>query len=327
MNIEQSMWVEKYRPQRLEEMVLPDEYRHSFKECIEKGDIGNLLFFGPAGGGKTALARILTGKNGVLKVRDNLLEVNGSSKECRSINFVDQVIEPFLKIPPAGKDKWRIVYIDECDNMTPDAFKSLRGVIEKYQVKFGRFIFTCNYVSKLPDPLRSRFQEYAFKRVPIDFVTNYVRNILESENVKYDPKDLKFLVSGLYPDVRKIVNQLQRSSYNGKMNINRDAIYSIKKLMISSIVEIVDAIQNNQSSKINKSLIKVIELATKSETDFRSIYENLFESNKIPIPVKIIINEYANKHADSFIPAQHFIAMVFKSIKVMQDYAEKSRRS
>jgi len=121
VNIINSLWVECYRPKKIEEVILPDEYRINFDEYIAKREIPNLIFSGSPGSGKTCVAAILTSKNGVLSYRsDNLLEINGSSKDSRGISFVNDVIEPFIKIPPAGNDKHKIVFIDEADFLCLD---------------------------------------------------------------------------------------------------------------------------------------------------------------------------------------------------------------
>ena len=185
MDIVNALWVEKYRPKKLEDLVLPESYRLDFEKCIKNKNIGNIIFAGPPGSGKTTIARILASRRGVLNhPSDNLLEMNGSSKESRGINFVDQVIEPFLKIPPAGKDNFKIVFIDEADFLTDASFKSLRGIIEAYHEQ-NRFVLTCNYLSKIPDPVQSRFQTYMFKQMPIDFVVDYYKKMLDTENIKY----------------------------------------------------------------------------------------------------------------------------------------------
>ena len=210
-DIIESLWIEKYRPKKLDDLVLPEQYMNDFRKIIERGSLPNLLLSGPPGGGKSTLARVLCSKHGVLQnKKDNLLYINGSARKSRGIGFVDDVIEPFLKHPPS-RDDFRVVFIDEADNLTGDSYNSLRAVIEKYHVAYGRFIFTCNYISKIPDAIQSRFIQYIFRQIPKDFIFDYCIKILMSENIEYVDKDVKMIVNNLYPDVRKIVNVVQRS--------------------------------------------------------------------------------------------------------------------
>jgi len=321
VDIVNALWVEKYRPKKLEDLVLPVSYRLDFEKCIKNKNIGNIIFAGPPGSGKTTIARILASRRGVLNhPSDNLLEMNGSSKESRGINFVDQVIEPFLKIPPAGKDNFKIVFIDEADFLTDASFKSLRGIIEAYHEQ-NRFVLTCNYLSKIPDPVQSRFQTYMFKQMPIDFVVDYYKKMLDTENIKYSEDDIKYIIDGVYPDVRKGVQILQQSSHSGTLKINRNISLTNEKSIIGSVIEIVNYIKNDEVPKINKSVNDILSIVSNEyDLDFRSIYSSLFYRNEVPVNVKIIVNKYTNTHGDCLIPSMHFMAMIFEVIKSLQEY-------
>ena len=110
INITNSLWVERYRPKKLEKLVLPENYKKDFESGIQKNEIPHLLFSGPPGSGKTCIAQILTSKEGIIQNKaDNVLEVDGSAKETRGITFVQDVIEQYLKIPPANPDKYPII--------------------------------------------------------------------------------------------------------------------------------------------------------------------------------------------------------------------------
>ena len=269
----------------------------------------------------TTIARILTSKNGILaNPNENLLFINGSSKSTRGIKFVDEVIEPFLKIPPAGKDKQKVVLIDEADGLTSDAIDSLRGVINKYS-SYGRFIFTCNYVSKISDPLMSRFSAatYEFKTVPVESVIEHCKKILVKEEITFDEKDLAHICKTLYPDTRKIIGVLQKHSKTGQLEVDRNAVLNNEKFIISSVVEMITSL-NNKQQKTGVILGGIVKALEDQDVDYRNIYSELFSRKEIPANCKIVINRYANTHSDCFIPHMHFMSMCFDIGKTIQDY-------
>ena len=323
MNITNSIWVERYRPKKIEEIVLPDEYMTDFKINIQKREISHLLFSGPPGSGKTCVAQIFCSKYGIIQnPRDNVLLVDGSSKECRGITYVQDVIEQYLKVPPALPDKLKIVFIDEADQLTDASFKSLRHVMEKYS-KQGRFILTCNYISKIEDAVDSRCQHYVFKQMPTEFVFNYCKGILEKESIQFDEKDVNYVISNFYPDIRKIVGQLQRRSATGKFILDRSNILTSEKILISYFVEVVNFIQNGEDHKINGVINNIVKLLGELDLDFRTIYSDLFfRVTTIPTTAKIIINKYGNSHNDCLLPPMHFMAMVFEVIQGLQKYKQ-----
>jgi len=315
-----TLWVEKYRPKTLEELILPGNYKKEFEENIKRKDIGNLLLYGPPGSGKSSIALILASPNGILNFPEsNLLMINGSARESRGIGCVDTVIEPFCKFPPSGDDKLKIVFIDESDYFTDQAIHSLRYIIEKFS-KYVRFIFTCNYVSKIPEAIYSRTQAYEFKQMPKEYVNKYCLDILEKENIENKKEDIEFVVNSLYPDIRRIVNCLQKNSLTGKLTVSKESVFTNETVIMGLIIEIINFVNENKQDKVNICLSNIVKVLNNYDMDFRGIYSNLFFNKDIPANCKIIINRYSNGHGDCLIPQMHFMAMIFEIIKTLIDY-------
>ena len=210
---------EKYRPQVIDDCILPDETKKTFKEFVEKGEIPNLLLAGPPGIGKTTIAKALCNELGV-----DFYVINGSD-EGRFLDTVRNQAKNFASTVSlsASDSKHKVIIIDEADNTTHDVQLLLRANIEAFYNNC-RFIFTCNFKNKIIEPLHSRCAvvEFGIKgkdkpKLAAQFF-NRLRTILEEENIEYDQKVLVELINKHFPDWRRVLNECQRYSVGGKID-------------------------------------------------------------------------------------------------------------
>lgn len=309
------LWVHKYRVKNIDDLILSENQKIKFNEYIEKKEIPHILIYGDPGSGKSSLCQILIQIGIIVYNKDNILHFNGSTKLSRSISFIDEIVEPYLKSTPIGSDKIKIVYIDEADRMTPQSFDAYRGIIETYE-KNNRFLLTANNISSFPDAFLSRFQTFKFNKIPINYVIEYCQNILKNENIEYNNNDLNFIVKELYPDVRKIVNTLEKNTIKDKLILDANSNLTIEKELIDNIIELIFSVKREEKEKINKYINTVVQiLDDNNDLDFKNVYESLFFNNQIPVPAKIVINEFSNSHNNYSVPKMHIMSMIFKIIK------------
>ncbi len=212
------LWVEKYRPKTIEECILPDNIKETFRQFLNKGEIPNLLLTGPAGVGKTTVAKALCEQLGC----DYIL-INGSD-EGRFLDTVRGQAKNFAStMSLSASSNHKVIIIDEADNTTHDVQLLLRSNIEAFH-KNCRFIFTCNYKNKIIEPLHSRCSvvEFSIKgkekaEIQVSFFDRIVR-ILEGEGIKFDKKVLAQLINKHFPDWRRVLNELQRYSVGGTID-------------------------------------------------------------------------------------------------------------
>jgi DNA polymerase III delta prime subunit len=215
---EEFLWVEKYRPNKIEDCILDESIKDTFLEFSKRGEIPNLLLAGPAGVGKTTIAKALCNELG-----SDFYVINGSD-EGRFLDTVRNNAKNFAStLSLTSTAKHKVIIIDEADNTTHDVQLLLRASIEEFAGNC-RFIFTCNYKNKIIEPLHSRcavveFGYPAAKRPAIaSKFFNRLRTILEAENVEYNPKVLVELINKHFPDWRRVLNECQRYAVGGKID-------------------------------------------------------------------------------------------------------------
>jgi replication factor C small subunit len=215
-------WVEKYRPKTLDEVVGQDHIIQRLKRYIEEGSMPNLMFTGPAGVGKTttalALAKSVLGEYW----RQNFLELNAS--DARGIDTVRKDIKNFCRLKAVGAP-FRLIFLDEVDNMTKDAQHALRREMEMY-TKTSSFILSCNYSSKIIDPIQSRCAIFRFTPIKGYQIIKRLEKIAELENIKTNPGALESIVYFAEGDLRRAVNILQASSTIEK-EITEESVYEV----------------------------------------------------------------------------------------------------
>ncbi|MCK5015493.1 MAG: AAA family ATPase [Candidatus Peribacteraceae bacterium] len=309
--VEKYLWVEKYRPQTVDDMILQDEYRQMFNKFINEKEIPHLLFHGPPGSGKTAMAKILI--KSMVKDKNDVLSFNGSTST--GIDIVRDSIEDFLKTPTFGGSKIKVVFIDEFDYMSQNAQAALRNITETYHEN-GRFIFTCNYLYKVIDPLQSRCQSFEFKRLPKEYVVDFCKNILDKEGIKYEDLSISKITTTFFPDIRKIINTLQSRCEGGELIIKGSDLESKEKVFRSYISEMLMGVDTNKSQVVMNSVANMQRFLANNDIDYASIYQDLFADEKIPIWGKVLINKYATEHIGAMTPAMNMMGMVYEMIQV-----------
>ncbi|MCB9358592.1 replication factor C small subunit [Candidatus Woesearchaeota archaeon] len=204
--MEYSIWTEKYRPHKFEEMVGQEDIKKRVQAFVESKNMPHLLFSGPAGVGKTTMALIVARQLFGESWRQNLLELNASDE--RGIDVVRVKVKDFARTRAIGDVPFKIIYLDECDALTKEAQQALRRTMENY-TQTCRFVLSCNYSSKIIDPIQSRCAVFRFKPIPKEEIFKILDKIAETESIKVteEGKEALYIVS--HGDCRKAENLLQ----------------------------------------------------------------------------------------------------------------------
>jgi DNA polymerase III delta prime subunit len=275
---------EKYRPRVIEDCILPDETKKTFREFVEKGEIPNLLLAGPPGIGKTTIAKALCNELGA-----DYYVINGSD-EGRFLDTVRNQAKNFAStVSLTGSSKHKVIIIDEADNTGNDVQLLLRANIEAFYNNC-RFIFTCNYKNKIIEPLHSRCAVIDFtikgkQRVQLaGSFFQRLQSILDAEKIEYDEKVVAELVTKHFPDFRRVLNEIQRYSTGGKIDAGILASFSDV-----SVNELIKYLKEKNFTEVRKWVTS--NLDNDSSVILRRVYDALYDAlvpASIPAAVLII---------------------------------------
>ncbi len=218
----EAVWVEKYRPTKISEIVGQDYVVDRLKGYVASANLPNLLFAGPPGTGKTSAALALTREFFGLSWKNNFLELNASDE--RGIDIVRGKIKSFARTKPIGGN-FKIIFLDEADALTKDAQNAMRRTMEMYTYTC-RFILSCNYSSKIIEPIQSRCALFRFRPLSEKDVTFMVKKIAQREGLELTHEALEAILYNVEGDLRKAINLLQSAAAFGK-EIDKDLIFSI----------------------------------------------------------------------------------------------------
>ena len=286
---EQFLWVERYRPNTIDDCILPDAVKKQFKQFIRKGEVPNLMLAGSAGTGKTTIARALCNELGC-----DYIIINGSD-EGRQIDTLRTKIRQFASAV-SFEGKTKVVILDEADYMNRDSVQpALRGFIEQF-AENCRFIFTCNYANRLIDPLHSRTTVIDFKLAPSDRPTlaskflKRMEYILNNEAVEYNQRVLAELLNKHFPDYRRVINELQRYSVGGI--IDEGILSNFQEVNAKALVE---SLREKDWRKMRQWVANNVD--TDPQAIFRQIYDILLPEIKNPARLVLDIADYQYKAA------------------------------
>lgn len=284
------LWVERYRPNKIDDCILPKSLKDTFSSIVESGELPNMMFSGSAGVGKTTVARALCDE-----LELDYIVINGS--EEGNIDTLRGKIKQFAStVSLQGGTK--VVILDEADYLNPQSTQpALRGFIEEFSNNC-RFILTCNFKNRIIEPLHSRCSVYEFaiplKQKPVIAAGFFKRlqDILKNEGVEFEPKSLAALVEKHFPDWRRVLNECQRYSVSGKIDAG-----ALVDMTEDTIKALVSALKNKDFKKMRKWVVDNIDL--EPTAIFRMVYDGMndyADPNSIP-QIVLILADYQYKNA------------------------------
>ena len=258
--LENSLWCERYRPTSLDTYIGNEHLKSKVSVYLESGDLPHLLLYGKAGTGKTTLAKIL-----VNNIECDYLYINASDEN--SVDTVRNKVRGFAST--MGFKDYKIIILDECDYITPNAQAALRNLMETFS-KHCRFILTCNFVERIIDPIQSRCQSFQIIPPSKKEVALHIHNILKEESIASKMNDVAGLVNAGYPDIRRVINSCQRQVVDGMLVVDKQSLVESDYKM-----KLLEIIKKESKKDAFKSVRKL--LADSQVTDFAELYKLMYD--------------------------------------------------
>ena len=306
MKQEHTLFVEKYRPTVLEDYVGNEHLKSKVEGYLKSGDVPHLLLYGRAGTGKTTLAKLI-----VKNIECDYLYINASDEN--NVETVRTKVKQFAST--IGFKDMKVIILDECDYITPNAQAALRNIMEIFS-NYCRFILTCNYMERIIEPLQSRCQ--IFEIIPPDRkqVAMQAVKILDSETVDYKLSDISMIINANYPDVRKTINAIQRSIVDGRVEMDKQS--SIQNDYKLQVLEILKTHNKKDAFKALRQLLADNSIRDYSDC-FRLLYDNVDEyATGHVAEVILLLARYEQSDTQVVDKEINFMAMLIEILGVIK---------
>jgi replication factor C small subunit len=291
--MEIAVWAEKYRPRKLSEVINQKHVVERAKAFVEEKNIPHMLFAGPPGSGKTTVALCIAYELYGDSWRQNVLELNAS--DARGIDVIRGQVKDFARTKPIGEVPYKIIILDEADNLTSDAQQALRRTMEAFTA-VSRFCLICNFSSKIIEPIQSRCAVFRFKALTEVDVRKYIDRIVKGEKLKITEDGIKAIVEICEGDLRKVANLLQAAASVGK-KIDEDTIYEVaSRAKPTDIKEMLELVLKGKFDDARKKLQDLLLRQGLSGTDIISEIHKQIYSLNIPEDLKIKLVEKCGEY-------------------------------